>query len=124
MTDHPDQQCGETPLLDLLSYVPTDARMIYNHGPTHSQSIPVGVLCQRSAAEITRLRAEAEALRRDAERLNGLRMNLHWDGHAYWLPDLCIKEREGVDEFTPEPTPEEFRAAIDAATAATKEQQA
>jgi hypothetical protein len=44
--------------------------------------------------------------------LEGLRKNLYWDGHAYWLPDLCIKEQDGTGEETPEPTKEEFLAVL------------
>lgn len=65
----------ETPLLDLLNSVPADARMIYEHSPTHSSNIPVGVLAKRSAEALTAQAAtiaeqarELEALRADAER--------------------------------------------------------
>lgn len=45
----------ETPIKDLLRDIPEDARLIYEHGPTHSQSIPVGVLARRAAARIHEL---------------------------------------------------------------------
>jgi hypothetical protein len=53
-------EAGETPLLALLADIPADARMIYEHSPTHSQSIPVGVLAARCAA-ILRALADADA---------------------------------------------------------------
>lgn len=64
---------------------------------------------EAQAAELARVSA-------DARRLEWLRLNLEWDGHAYWLPDLCIKETQFGSQECPEPTPDEFRAAIDAAT--------
>jgi len=53
---------AETPLLDLLRNVPTDARVVYEHNPTHHQYIPAGRLCAEAAAEIEKLRAERDAL--------------------------------------------------------------
>lgn len=38
--------------------------------------------------------------------------NLDWDGHGYWLPDLCIKEAEDGSTFTKEPTKQEFIDAL------------
>ena len=49
----------ETPLLDLLKSVPADARMIYEHSPIESSSIPVGVLAKRAADALT---AQANSL--------------------------------------------------------------
>lgn len=57
---------------------------------------------------------ERDALAADARRLDAIRKSLHWDGHGYWLPDWCIKERERLEEAVPEPTLDEFRATIDA----------
>lgn len=51
----------ETPLVDLLQAVPTDARMVYEHGPFESQMIPVGRLCHEAQAEIRVLRAQLAA---------------------------------------------------------------
>jgi hypothetical protein len=48
MSDEPKQ----TPLLDLLRGVPQDGRHIYEHEPTHSQSIPYGRLCHEAAAAL------------------------------------------------------------------------
>lgn len=53
----------ETPLLDLLKSVPADARMIYEHSPIESSSIPVGVLAKRAADALETQDAEIEALR-------------------------------------------------------------
>lgn len=46
------EQACETPLIDLLLNVPADARMTYEHSPTHHQMIPVGKLCQQAAATL------------------------------------------------------------------------
>jgi hypothetical protein len=50
----------------------------------------------------------------DAARLEWLRQNLEWDGQGYWLKEIFFKKREYGQEFTPEPTVEEFREVIDA----------
>jgi len=47
----------------------------------------------------------------DAQILAWLCKNLEWDGHAYWLPEICIKEQHG-SEFCPEPTIKEFREVL------------
>jgi hypothetical protein len=73
-------------------------------------------LFERSAAELASLQSRLDAAERDAARIAALQVLLHWDGHAYWLPDLCIKEREYGNEYTTVPTLDELRAAIDAAT--------
>ncbi len=55
----------QTPLVELLLAVPEDARLIYEHSPTESQSIPVGPMCRQAAMELataTRERDEARAL--------------------------------------------------------------
>jgi hypothetical protein len=66
---------------------------------------------------LSALRAEVEALRKDAERFRDLLNLLHWDGHGYWLPDICLKDT--WDDISREamatPTLEELRAAIDLA---------
>ena len=52
----------QTPLVELLLAVPEDARLIYEHSPTESQSIPVGPMCRQAAMELataTRERDEA-----------------------------------------------------------------
>lgn len=72
--------------------------------------------------ELRRLHAENAELRKDAERLSNLRCILDWDGNGYWLPDICIKERDWGQEFCQEPTIEEMRSAIDAALSKSKEQ--
>ena len=66
---------------------------------------------------LRRLLAERDTLAADARRLDAIRKSLHWDGHGYWLPDWCVKERERLEEAVPEPTLDEFRAAIDALAA-------
>ena len=42
----------QTPLVELLLAVPEDARLIYEHSPTESQSIPVGPMCRQAAMEL------------------------------------------------------------------------
>ena len=60
-----EREC-QAPLIDLLRSVPEDARMIYEHSPTHSQSIPVGRLCKEAAAAIAS--RDAELVRITADR--------------------------------------------------------
>lgn len=48
-------EAKRTPLLDLLRGIPTDARMTYEHHPTHHQMIPVGRLAHEAAARIAEL---------------------------------------------------------------------
>ena len=65
-------------------------------------------------AAIEALRAELakpEPRFTDAERLEYLHSNLDWDGYGYWLPEICVKEKDG--SFTDEPTLEEFRQFLD-----------
>ena len=66
-------------------------------------------VCNKAAAEITRLRAEAEALRKDAERYRSVRRGQQWSV---------------IDGIGDELWGEKLDAAVDAAIAATKEQQA
>ena len=72
-------EAQQTPLLDLLRAVPTDARAEYEHGQFHHSMIPYGRLCADAAqaiaerdAEITRLKASERsawnaAVERDVE---------------------------------------------------------
>jgi hypothetical protein len=62
MTAPDDALPQQTPLIDLLQAVPTDARMVYEHGPFESHAIPVGRLCHEAQAEIRVLRAQLAAL--------------------------------------------------------------
>ena len=49
----------------------------------------------------------------DAKLLRWLRDNMDWDGHGYWLPEICIREPDfGQDCICPEPTMKEFRAVL------------
>ena len=60
----------QTPLVELLLAVPEDARLIYEHSPTESQSIPVGPMCRQAAMELataTRERDEARAIANDRD---------------------------------------------------------
>ena len=80
----------ETPLLDLLKSVPADARMVYEHSPIESSSIPVGVLAKRAADEIERLRAavlghETNCMTK-AREIEALRNSL----------DECVEDSEEV----------------------------
>lgn len=58
----------ETPLVDLLRGVPSDARMVYE-SVSAAHLIPVGSLCARAAAEIEALRVERDAALVRVERL-------------------------------------------------------
>lgn len=49
------ERAKEASIKELLQGVPADARLIYEHSPTHSQSIPVGVHAARAVARITEL---------------------------------------------------------------------
>ena len=53
----------------------------------------------------------------DAQILAWLCKNLEWDGHAYWLPEICIKEQQG-SEFCSQPTIKEFREILSTRAAA------
>lgn len=48
----------------------------------------------------------------DALLLKWMRDNMFWDGHGYWLPDLCIRERNSSQDVCPEPTMAEFKATL------------
>ena len=47
----------------------------------------------------------------DAQILKALCERMDWDGTAWWLPDLCIKEGNGRDDC-PQPTMKEFREIL------------
>lgn len=51
-----------TPLVESLEAVPLDARLIYEHSPIESQSIPVGRLCREAAAILRTLAAADEKM--------------------------------------------------------------
>ena len=61
MTDTQSERAAQKPLTELLQDVPTDGRHIYEESPTHSRSIPYGILCHQAAIEIGRLRAALSA---------------------------------------------------------------
>jgi hypothetical protein len=48
----------------------------------------------------------------DSKLLRWLRDNMNWDGHGYWLPEICLREGDLRNDFCPEPTMDEFRAAL------------
>lgn len=48
----------------------------------------------------------------DAQILRWLRDHMEWDGHGFWLPEICIREAEWRQQFCPEPTMSEFRSAL------------
>lgn len=57
---------------------------------------------------------------KDSQLIEWLAKNLDWDGHAYWLPEICIKVRQlGDSDFVAEPSAEELRAIL---TASQKDQ--
>ena len=89
----------QTPLIDLLRNIPLDARLIYEHSPIHSQSIPVGRLAAESVAEI-------EALRKDAERYRWLRdVAQPDDAERIWHGSLGRFTDSDVDAAMREQTP-------------------
>lgn len=57
---------------------------------------------------------------KDAKLIEWLAKNLEWDGHGYWLPEICIRERQLGEDFVPEPSANELRAML---TASQKEPQ-
>lgn len=57
-----EMYAAQTPLLELLKGVPADARVIYEHGPTHHQSIPCGRLCAEAVTELERMRNVLERM--------------------------------------------------------------
>lgn len=68
-----NDQAYQTPLIDLLRSIPSDARMVYEETPTSSHSIPVGRLAAEAVAEIERLTAEVKATKQDALRYRWLK---------------------------------------------------
>lgn len=84
MSEH--EQC-ETPLVDLLAGIPADARLCYEHSPTHHQMIPVGRLARQAADSIRALLADVAALREELERVRAL---LHHMVNAdEYRPETC-----------------------------------
>jgi hypothetical protein len=55
-----DDSCAETPIEDLLRSIPLDARMIYEHSPICSSSIPVGSLARKALTKLEQLTAERD----------------------------------------------------------------
>lgn len=47
----------------------------------------------------------------DAQLIRWLRDHLEWDGHGYWLLEICVRESADGEDL-PEPTMKEFRAAL------------
>jgi len=47
-----ENECAETPLIELLRDVPKDARLEIEVNPTHHKMIPVGVLCHNAAEKL------------------------------------------------------------------------
>jgi len=48
----------------------------------------------------------------DAALLRWLCEHMDWDGHGYWLPEICIRESEWGQDFCPQPTLDEFREVL------------
>jgi len=66
----------QTPLVELLLAVPEDARLIYEHSPTESQSIPVGPMCRQAAMELATATRERDEARAEVERLRSALVDL------------------------------------------------
>ena len=47
-------------------------------------------------------------MKTDKELLKALHDRLDWDGNGYWLPNICIKEKQFESDLCPLPTFEEF----------------
>lgn len=58
------REAAKTPLLDLLSGVPEEARAEHKESEFHSHYIPYGRLCKEAHDEIKRLTAERDAWRK------------------------------------------------------------
>ncbi len=58
------REAAKTPLLDLLSGVPEEARAEHKESEFHSHYIPYGRLCKEAHDEIKRLTAELDAWRK------------------------------------------------------------
>jgi hypothetical protein len=89
----------QTPLLDLLRKVPKDGRAIYEHGPTHSQSVPYGRLCHEAA--------DALAAEREARERAELKVETYEAVHALMFERLPSAQALGelpgaVDEMLAE----------------------
>lgn len=67
------EQAAQTPLVELLESVPADARLWYEHSPTHHSLIPVGRYCNEAATRLREMEAEIAALR---EAVNGLNKHI------------------------------------------------
>ena len=76
----------QTPLVELLLAVPEDARLIYEHSPTESQSIPVGPMCRQAAMELATATRERDEARAEVERLRSAFVHCHVRGSS---GDLC-----------------------------------
>ncbi len=70
-----------------------------------AEQLETGVLLLNAA------QAQVEGLRADAQRYRWIRDHCESDGHAYWLPELCVMEGHQV------PTTQDIDAAIDSARA-------
>jgi len=80
-----ENECAETPLIELLRDVPKDARLEIEVNPTHHKMIPVGVHCHNAAEKLTEARknldgwmsraevaeTKVKALREELERVKG-----------------------------------------------------
>jgi len=88
-------RAAQTPIAELLARVPADARLIYEHSPTHSQSIQVGRLAADALAIIQSQAAEIERMRPDADRYRLLRM---YAVNGYWPREF--QHNPGVLAFT------------------------
>jgi hypothetical protein len=49
----------------------------------------------------------------DTQLLKWLHENMLWDGDRYWLPEICVRERQWGSEMCPVPTFNEFLRELD-----------
>lgn len=97
-------QGSQTPLVEQLNAVPNDARIEYEHSPTHYQLIPVGRMCRDAAAEIASLREQLEVMgSAAADQIDRLRERLDEANEALRLCngtcDLAIKHRDAAESL-------------------------
>lgn len=80
-----DTKACQTPLIDLLRSVPSDARQMIERGPCHHQNIPYGRLCTEAADAIERLERDRDALAERCEKLHeALRDECMYYRHSQW----------------------------------------
>lgn len=89
-----DTKARQTPLIDLLRSVPSDARQMIERGPCHHQNIPYGRLCTEAADAIERLERELDESSSSHRAEYLMRCELERDRDA--LAERCEKLHEAL----------------------------